>query len=400
MAQLWARLRSVAHMNLLVLFRKELSASWKQFFFLAALSGAANAAVLASINNAAAHLDDPDIRGQAFLIFLIGIIVFVLAQKALLMMAANLAEGTVYRLRVELLERLRSAELPEIQSLNRNQIYSAVNADMQVIAGGAPALMVIGQSALLVMMTLFYVAFLSFWAFVLALALIVVAVALHLARTRQIQERFAEASKMETQAMDGFTDLIEGFKEIKLSTARSDELAAFVRSESEFVMKSRLAARTLFATDSVISQAMFFMLTGLMVFAVPLFADLDQETLIKITTTSLFLIGPLTSAVSGLPVLQRVDAAAGSILAVESKLGAIGGGTTDDVYRFPYFERLAMRDVWYQYPKEGEEAGFRVGPIDLEVRRGDVVFITGGNGSGKSTLLKLLTGLISPATGY
>jgi putative pyoverdin transport system ATP-binding/permease protein len=252
------------------------------------LSGAANTAVLASINNAAAHLDDPDIRGQAFLIFLIGIIVFVLAQKALLMMAANLAEGTVFRLRVELLERLRSAELPEIQSLNRNQIYSAVNADMQVIAGGAPALMVIGQSALLVMMTLFYVAFLSFWAFVLALALIVVAVALHLARTRQIQQRFAEASKMETQAMDGFTDLIEGFKEIKLSTARSDELAAFVRSESESVMKSRLAARTLFATDSVISQAMFFILTGLMVFAVPLFADLDQETLIKITTTSLF----------------------------------------------------------------------------------------------------------------
>jgi len=31
--------------------------------------------------------------------------VFVLAQKALMMMAANLAEGTVNRLRVELLER-------------------------------------------------------------------------------------------------------------------------------------------------------------------------------------------------------------------------------------------------------------------------------------------------------
>ena len=75
-------------------------------------------------------------------------------------------------------------------------------------------------------------------------------------------------------------------------------------------MKSRLTARSLFANDNVISQAMFFLLTGIMVFLVPLVTDVDQETLIKITTTSLFLIGPLTSAVSGLPVLQRVEVAA------------------------------------------------------------------------------------------
>ena len=398
-AQLWTGLRSVADMNIIVLFSKELSTSWKRFFLLAALSGAANAAVLASINDAAAHLHDADVRGQAFLIMVIAVLVFVLAQKALLMMAANLAEGTVYRLRVELLERLRSAELPEIEALNRNQIYAAVNADMQVIAGGAPALMVIGQSTLLVVTTLTYVAFLSFWAFVLALALIVVAVFLHLARSREMQERFGEASKVETHVMDGFTDLIEGFKEVKLSTARSDELAASVRNLSASVMKSRLAARTLFVTDNVISQAMFFLLTGLMVFAVPLFTDIEQETLIKITTTSLFLIGPLTGAVSGVPILQRVNAAAGSILAVESQLSEIGGGIIDGFWNIPSFEWLAMRGVTYQYPAQDKEPGFTVGPIDLEVRRGEVVFITGGNGSGKSTLLKLLTGLYLPSSG-
>jgi putative ATP-binding cassette transporter len=389
----------LADMKILVLFRKELATGWKRFFLLAALSGAANAAVLAAINNAAAHLHEAETRGQAFLVVVIGVLVFVLAQRALLMMAANLAEGAVYRLRVDLLERIRSAELPEIEALNRNQIYSAVNADMQVIAGGAPALMVIGQSALLVVMTLIYVALLSVWAFVLAVVLIVVAVALHLARSRQMQERFAEASVAEMQVMDGFTDLIEGFKEVKLSTARSDELAASVRKLSESVMKSRLAARALFATDSVISQAMFFLLTALMVFVVPLFTDLDQETLIKITTTSLFLMGPLTGAVSGIPVLQRVNAAAASILAVESQLSEMGRGTVEGFQNLPPFERIAMQGVTYQYPAQDKEAGFSVGPIDLEIRRGEVVFITGGNGSGKSTLLKLLTGLYLPSSG-
>src|SRR6185436_6298541 len=127
--------------KLFVLFRNELSTGWKRFFVLAALSGGANAAVLASINNAAAHLHDADIRGQALLVLIFAIVVFVVSQKALMMMAANLAESTVNRLRVELLERLRSAELADIEGLNRNQIYAAVNAEMQVISGGAPALM-------------------------------------------------------------------------------------------------------------------------------------------------------------------------------------------------------------------------------------------------------------------
>src|SRR5690348_142129 len=116
--------------SIFLLFRNELSTGWRRFFLLAALSGASNAAVLASINNAAAHLHDNDVRGQAFLIFILAILVFITTQKALMTMAATLAESTVNRLRVELLERLKSAELSELEVLNRNEIYAAVNAEM------------------------------------------------------------------------------------------------------------------------------------------------------------------------------------------------------------------------------------------------------------------------------
>ncbi|WP_336082383.1 ATP-binding cassette domain-containing protein [Nocardia sp. SSK8] len=48
---------------------------------------------------------------------------------------------------------------------------------------------------------------------------------------------------------------------------------------------------------------------------------------------------------------------------------------------------------------EGEESGFRLGPIDLVFEPGQISFIVGGNGSGKSTLAKLITGLYVPRTG-
>ncbi len=43
--------------------------------------------------------------------------------------------------------------------------------------------------------------------------------------------------------------------------------------------------------------------------------------------------------------------------------------------------------------------GSRWVPIDLSLKRGELVFLVGGNGSGKSTLVKVLTGLYAPTKG-
>lgn len=47
---------------------------------------------------------------------------------------------------------------------------------------------------------------------------------------------------------------------------------------------------------------------------------------------------------------------------------------------------------------DGDEK-FLLDPIDLVVRSGDLLFITGGNGSGKTALAKLIVGLYTPDSG-
>src|SRR5262249_17208284 len=42
---------------------------------------------------------------------------------------------------------------------------------------------------------------------------------------------------------------------------------------------------------------------------------------------------------------------------------------------------------------------FVLGPVDLTLERGQLIFLVGGNGSGKSTFVKLLTGLYPPHLG-
>src|ERR1044072_6370585 len=58
-----------------------------------------------------------------------------------------------------------------------------------------------------------------------------------------------------------------------------------------------------------------------------------------------------------------------------------------------------MRSVSHTYYREAENSRFTLGPIDLKLTPGELVFITGGNGSGKTTLAKLLIGLYPPEAG-
>lgn len=56
---------------------------------------------------------------------------------------------------------------------------------------------------------------------------------------------------------------------------------------------------------------------------------------------------------------------------------------------------LDAEDIWYSYP--GSKPILR--GVSLEVRRGEVVGVTGANGSGKTTLLKVLAGILKPRRG-
>jgi ABC-type siderophore export system fused ATPase/permease subunit len=58
-----------------------------------------------------------------------------------------------------------------------------------------------------------------------------------------------------------------------------------------------------------------------------------------------------------------------------------------------------VEDICFKYKKGDQQDGFEIGPVNLEVKHGETLFIIGGNGSGKTTLAMLLTGLYEPHQG-
>jgi ATP-binding cassette subfamily B protein len=62
----------------------------------------------------------------------------------------------------------------------------------------------------------------------------------------------------------------------------------------------------------------------------------------------------------------------------------------------PRFRRLAVNDVWFQYPSAKSPC---LRGVSLDIEAGQVVAVVGENGSGKTTLAKILAGLYSPQRG-
>ena len=63
------------------------------------------------------------------------------------------------------------------------------------------------------------------------------------------------------------------------------------------------------------------------------------------------------------------------------------------------WQSLEFSNLTFRYRKGNAVDEFALGPLDLTLRRGEIVIVGGGNGNGKTTFAKVMTGLYEPSGG-
>jgi len=380
-------------MKLLELFRRETTIPRFRHLFLAGLSGIANAGVLAVINVSATNVAGGRSNVSNLFLFALAIGVFVVSQRHLMAEVCREVEALVHAVRVRLLNLARRAEFLEIEEIGRADIHACLSRETQVISQAAPNIVIALQAAILVLCTMVYMAILSMTAFLLSTAFTLLGAWVHLARSGEIKRQLRDAYHRENAMMEGVTDMLDGFKEIKMGAARSAEIAEKVERLSREVADLKTKTQIAYARDFVFSQVTFFILTGLMVFVVPLISQEYVESVVMTTTATLFMIGPISNVVGSLSIFSNAESAAESLLDLEERLSAVTRHVESGTGDFSGFRHLVMENATFRHRPPNGEPGFAVGPINLTIERGSTVFVTGGNGSGKSTFMRMLMGL-------
>lgn len=370
------------------------------FLRLAVLSGLANAAVLAIVNmSVQSSTEGGTSQLRSLILFCVTIAIYAYSQKRLMVDTCQRIELLISDLRRRLLEAVRNSELLEIERIGKAEIFGNLSRETQVLSQSMPNIIVAVQSSILLIAAMAYMFFLSKLAFILLAGFTAIGAAFHLARARQAGKHILEASRNDDTLIEGFADVIDGFREVKLNRAKSDQLGDAIRSVSRRSARSRILVHTLNAHDFVLSQLTFFALTGLMVFVVPAFGQVDTKTITMTTTATLFMLGPVGALVGNFPVFNNANAAARQICELEDKL--LSSSNTRQISgpldTFAGFKQITISSLAFNYPAADGDQAFTVGPNNMTINRGDCIFITGGNGSGKTSFINLLLSLI-PAT--
>lgn len=370
------------------------------------ITGLANGALLAVINYGAGMVAKFSNTGtvQVFYLslFIVILALFIYAKKHTLDRAVILVEEVLRKVRMRLTDKIRHADLEFIENIGYSEIYNRLAQDTIQISQSATVVFASIEAGIMVAFAMLYIAWLTPEGFLLTAGAIVLGAWVFMAKRNGIIRDLNLATEHEVLFFDSLNHTLSGFKEVKLNRAKSHDLFAHQEAIASEVqrLKSRAGVSSVFVM--MFSEVFFYILIATVLFVWPYFETTDPVVVIKLTTSILFIIGPLDLLFGSLPLFIKADVAVNNLRALEAKIDAASKGARvgepPERARLA-FQRIAFRDVRFEYRDTEGATQFKVGPVSLELQAGEIVFIVGGNGSGKSTLLKLLTGLYYPLSG-
>jgi len=389
-------------MSFLQLVRREMHGSMPKLLFMSSIGGISNASILAAINAGVQDTSSGQKPGLwAASLFLVALLLFMKSQQFVTITATAEVEAIIHKLRLRLMDLIRRSELLEIEKIGRARIVASITSDTAILTQASNMLCFTVQGAVLILFVGLYVAYLSIVAFLLTLVIVSGAGTVFHYKNRQLSVQKGESAAWERRLFDRLTDFLDGFKEVRLNAARSEDLFndALEVSKTAANIKIRTQAETF--KMIVTSQISMYILLGAVVFVAPNLSDtLGGASIAKTTTALLFVVGACFGLVQSIPILLNANAAASRIERLEDALQAtLVEGERRAITAPKRFEQIEMRNIEFRYTDKFSDTVFKIGPIDFTLQRGELVFITGGNGSGKSTFLRVLSGLYPPDSG-
>lgn len=382
-------------MTIFHFLKKESDKPLLKMGLLTAVSGLSSAGVLAVINMAAQSETSKSINISYLLMFVAVVGIFITSQKFILVEGVILIEDILNNLRIRLSDKIRRTDLLTIEKIGKAKIYNRLTQESVLISQMSVYLITALQSGIMLIFIFAYIAFLNLAASLILLALLSFGVMLFNKNNKKVYAELDETNKAEIDYFNSLTDILDGLKEIKLNRKKSNDLFSNYREISTVLQKLKVSTGYLFSLNTVFSQAFIYIVLGSIVFVLPQLNESFSKEIISTTTAMLFAIGPLSSLVSMIPPYEKLNLAVRNIYDLEEELDK--QLNHDEVQpiegenRFINFNKIELKGLYFEYHDREGFDNFSVGPIDMTINKGEVIFFIGGNGCGKTTLLKALT---------
>ncbi len=312
-----------------------------------------------------------------------------------------LATRAMFETRLQSCRRILASPLRRMEEIGSHRLLASLTDDITVLSNALTQIPVLLMQSAIVLTCLAYMGWLSWRMLLVVLGFMVAGSLTYSFAMGLAQKHFRELREHTDQLFAHFRGLIHGAKELKLHRRRRQAfIDAALIPTGEKIRRSTAVGNNLLIATTIWGNQLFFIAIGLIIFGFRDSSHVGARVIAGFTVCLLYMLGPMEAIFQLLPNFSRAAVAVRKLdrLGIDLSERAVET-SADDRGDAPAWQRLELRQLFYQY--SGDDAGerFHIGPLDLEFEAGQLIFVTGGNGSGKSTFAKLLAGLYIPDGG-
>ena len=337
-------------------------------------------------------------------------VIYYASQRYLQVTLVNSSEKSLRDIRLDLVQLVLLSKYGSVEQISNDRLLASFTTDANIISSCWPTIVSMYTSSVILFSGLAYLAYLTFNGFILTMSVVIIGVIIYSLMTQKASKYFEISRATEDSFLDHLQDLIYGGKELKInSTKRHNFYRQDFEQTASLCKSSNTKAKNMFFDAGLIGSMVYFLLIGFVSFYFDRIFLLEDSVKTAYLLLLVFLYSPLVGLVTTVPSITRALISVRCVTEIKS---CLSNNLEKSCKILPHasfdasvqWKTITFKRVSYSYASDSNfsddsESVYKLGPVDLTITAGDLIFVTGGNGSGKSTLGKLLTGIYLPTHG-
>lgn len=361
---------------------------------LSVISGLANMVVIVLITSS--FQSNMELKYMLFY-FALAAGTYLLMRKIVQVRMVYVTKNIIYDLRISMIDKVFLTSFEKFEKIDRGRVYSVMDDDIGTIGQSADTFVSITTNIITAFGAFTYMAILNMWITLVTVLMIGVITSIYYVVSNRAKGLFDIARETKTVYLELLNGMIDGYKELSINKKKKENYKEDLKYSTEEFRDKSTKANIKFINAFLVGESLLIVLLGVTAFGIPEFFPHVQDGLVlSFVVILLYLIGPINGIFNAIPQLIHLQIAWKRIqnLLDDITLETEENVTSKTITVPTVLESFQADSVEFEYGN-----GFSVGPINLQVKKGEVLFIIGGNGSGKTTLSRLLTGLYTPQSG-
>ncbi|EAI6907024.1 multidrug ABC transporter permease/ATP-binding protein [Campylobacter coli] len=326
------------------------------------------------------------------LYFIALLIVFFLSSTIVELGLSVFGQNFIFKMQRRVVKQILDTPLLKVAKVGKARILASLGSDVRNISFGLLRLPDFLQSSILILCTSAYLCYLSPQIFTLCAIWIIVVFTINNFLMMKVYAYFRKARENDDALQNNYQNILDGHKELLINRYRAklyyeDEFESNARSKK----KNSTLGNLFNNLSSNFTNVALLALVGVEFYLALEFKWASVAEATTIALSILFLRTPLVSMIGSFPTLLLAKIALDKIAKLEL-----------DDYK-EYFEKTNFIKDWRQISFKNTsfsyDDNFHLNPVNLDLKKGELIFLIGKNGSGKSTFCMLLTGLFKPSEG-